>query len=188
MRLSGVAEENLQARVRGTTLMALSNSEGHLVLATSNKSELSVGYSTLYGDSVGGYAPLKDVPKMLVWELARWRNAQAAALGQTPPIPENSITKVPSAELRPGQTDQDSLPPYEVLDQVLEHYVVGAQGRSELLAAGFDAEVVDEVVTLVDRAEWKRRQFAPGVKISSVAFGRDRRLPITSHWREHASR
>ncbi|PWJ53836.1 NAD+ synthase (glutamine-hydrolysing) [Quadrisphaera granulorum] len=188
MKLSPVAEENLQARVRGTTLMALSNSEGHLVLATSNKSELSVGYSTLYGDSVGGYAPLKDVPKMLVWELARWRNAQAEARGEVPPIPENSISKVPSAELRPGQTDQDSLPPYEVLDDMLEHYVVGAQGRSELLAAGFEAEVVDEVVGLVDRAEWKRRQFAPGVKISSVAFGRDRRLPITTHWREQQSR
>ncbi|MGQ7297031.1 NAD+ synthase [Quadrisphaera sp. KR29] len=188
MTLSPVAEENLQARVRGTTLMALSNSEGHLVLATSNKSELSVGYSTLYGDSVGGYAPLKDVPKMLVWELARWRNARAAERGEVPPIPENSISKVPSAELRPGQTDQDSLPPYEVLDEVLEHYVVGAQGRSELLEAGFAAEVVDDVVGLVDRAEWKRRQFAPGVKISSVAFGRDRRLPITTHWREQQSR
>jgi len=188
MVLSPVAEENLQARVRGTTLMALSNSEGHLVLATSNKSELSVGYSTLYGDSVGGYAPLKDVPKMLVWQLARWRNDQAAARGEVAPIPENSISKVPSAELRPGQTDQDSLPPYEVLDDLLEHYVVGAQGRGELLEAGFEEEVVDDVVTLVDRAEWKRRQFAPGVKISSVAFGRDRRLPITSHWRENRSR
>ena len=185
MVLSPVAEENLQARVRGTTLMALSNSEGHLVLATSNKSELSVGYSTLYGDSVGGYAPLKDVPKMLVWQLARWRNDRAAARGEVAPIPENSISKVPSAELRPGQTDQDSLPPYEVLDDLLEHYVVGAQGRGELLEAGFEAQVVDDVVTLVDRAEWKRRQFAPGVKISSVAFGRDRRLPITSHWREN---
>lgn len=186
--VSGVAEENLQARVRGTTLMALSNTEGHLVLATSNKSELSVGYSTLYGDSVGGFAPLKDVPKMLVWELARWRNAEAERRGGTPPIPEASITKVPSAELRPGQTDQDSLPPYEVLDDVLQHYVVQAEGRSELLAAGFEEETVDEVVTLVDRAEWKRRQFAPGPKISGVAFGRDRRLPITSHWRESDSR
>jgi NAD+ synthase (glutamine-hydrolysing) len=188
MALAPVAEENLQARVRGTTLMALSNSEGHLVLATSNKSELAVGYSTLYGDSVGGFAPLKDVPKMLVWELARWRNGHAQRCGQTRPIPEASITKVPSAELRPGQTDQDTLPPYEVLDDLLEHYVVGAQGRSELLGAGFTATTVDEVVTLVDRAEWKRRQFAPGVKISPVAFGRDRRLPITTHWREHESR
>ena len=187
VRLTGVAEENLQARVRGTTLMALSNSEGHLVLATSNKSELAVGYSTLYGDSVGGFAPLKDVPKMLVWELARWRNAAAVQRGETPPIPEASITKAPSAELRPGQTDQDSLPPYELLDDLLEHYVVGAQGRSELLAAGFDATTVDDVVRLVDRAEWKRRQFAPGPKISAIAFGRDRRLPITTHWREERS-
>jgi len=188
VQLTGVAEENLQARVRGTTLMALSNSEGHLVLATSNKSELAVGYSTLYGDSVGGFAPLKDVPKMLVWELARWRNAAAAERGETPPVPEASITKAPSAELRPGQTDQDSLPPYELLDDLLEHYVVGAQGRSELLAAGFDATTVDDVVRLVDRAEWKRRQFAPGPKISAIAFGRDRRLPITTHWREEQSR
>jgi NAD+ synthase (glutamine-hydrolysing) len=187
LSLTGVAEENLQARARAVILMAVSNSEGHLVLATSNKSELSVGYSTLYGDSVGGYAPLKDVPKTLVWELARWRNAEATRLGQVPPIPESSITKPPSAELRPGQTDQDSLPPYDLLDDLLEHYVVGAQGRSELLDAGFDAEVVDRVVTLVDRAEWKRRQFAPGPKISAVAFGRDRRLPVTSRWRESAS-
>jgi NAD+ synthase (glutamine-hydrolysing) len=184
LTLTGVAEENLQARARGVLIMALSNSEGHLVLATSNKSELAVGYSTLYGDSVGGFAPLKDVPKTLVWQLARWRNAEAARLGQVPPIPESSIAKTPSAELRPGQTDQDSLPPYEVLDEVLEHYVVGAQGRSELLAAGFPADVVDHVVNLVDRAEWKRRQFAPGPKISAVAFGRDRRLPVTSRWRE----
>jgi NAD+ synthase (glutamine-hydrolysing) len=181
----GVAEENLQARARAVILMGVSNTEGHLVLATSNKSELAVGYSTLYGDSVGGFAPLKDVPKTLVWELARWRNAEAERLGQTPPIPESSITKPPSAELRPGQVDQDSLPPYELLDPILEHYVVGAEGRSELVEAGFDPEVVDRVVGLVDRAEWKRRQFAPGPKISSVAFGRDRRLPITSRWREN---
>ncbi|MGL5858061.1 MAG: NAD+ synthase [Angustibacter sp.] len=184
LRLTGVAEENLQARVRGVVLMALSNAEGHLVLATSNKSELAVGYSTLYGDSVGGFAPLKDVPKTLVWQLARWRNAQAQRQGRVPPIPESSITKPPSAELRPGQTDQDSLPPYELLDQVLEAYVVGAQGRSELLEAGFPADLVDAVVTLVDRAEWKRRQFAPGPKITAIAFGRDRRLPVTSRWRE----
>ncbi len=182
--LTGVAEENLQARARGVVVMALSNSEGHLALATSNKSELAVGYSTLYGDSVGGFAPLKDVPKSLVWKLARWRNDEAARLGQVPPIPESSISKPPSAELRPGQTDQDSLPSYDLLDEVLEHYVVGAEGRSELVDAGFDPVVVDQVVTLVDRAEWKRRQFAPGPKISTVAFGRDRRLPITSRWRE----
>ena len=185
--LTGIAEENLQARARGVILMALSNSEGHLVLATSNKSELAVGYSTLYGDSVGGFAPLKDVPKTLVWALARWRNAEAERRGEVPPIPESSITKPPSAELRPGQTDQDSLPPYELLDALLERYVVGAQGRSELLEAGFEAAAVDQVVTLVDRAEWKRRQFAPGPKISPVAFGRDRRLPVTSRWREHES-
>ena len=185
--LTGVAEENLQARARGVLLMALSNSEGHLVLATSNKSELAVGYSTLYGDSVGGFAPLKDVPKTLVWALARWRNADAERRGEVPPIPDSSITKPPSAELRPGQTDQDSLPPYELLDALLERYVVGAQGRSELLEAGFEVAAVDQVVTLVDRAEWKRRQFAPGPKISPVAFGRDRRLPVTSRWREHES-
>ncbi|WP_432564995.1 NAD+ synthase [Kineococcus sp. SYSU DK003] len=182
--LHGVAEENLQARVRGTTLMGLANQEGHLTLATSNKSELAVGYSTLYGDSVGGYAPLKDVPKTLVWELSRWRNAEAVARGQQPPIPENTISKPPSAELRPDQTDQDSLPPYEVLDAILEDYVEGDKGRADMLAAGFDGTLVDSVVTLVDRAEWKRRQFAPGPKISLKAFGRDRRLPITNRWRE----
>ena len=185
--LTGLAEENLQARARGMILMGLSNSEGHLVLAPSNKSELAVGYSTLYGDSVGGFAPLKDVPKTLVWALARWRNAEAQRRGEQAPIPESSISKPPSAELRPGQTDQDSLPPYEVLDPVLEGYVVHAQGRSELIESGFDPEVVDSVVTLVDRAEWKRRQFAPGPKISPIAFGRDRRLPVTSRWREHTS-
>jgi NAD+ synthase (glutamine-hydrolysing) len=184
---TGVAEENLQARVRGVILMGLSNSEGHLVLATSNKSELAVGYSTLYGDSVGGFAPLKDVAKSLVWELARWRNAEALRRGEVEPIPESSIVKPPSAELRPGQTDQDTLPPYDVLDPVLEAYVERAMGRSELIAAGFDAAVVDQVVTMVDRAEWKRRQFAPGTKVSALAFGRDRRLPVTSRWREHES-
>jgi NAD+ synthase (glutamine-hydrolysing) len=185
--LTGVAEENLQARVRAVILMGLSNQEGHLTLTTGNKSELAVGYSTIYGDSVGGFNPLKDVPKTLVWELARSRNAEALSLGGTPPVPENSISKAPSAELRPGQTDQDSLPPYELLDRLLERYVEAAHGRSELLADGFDAEVVDGVVTMVDRAEWKRRQSAPGPKISPVAFGRDRRLPITSRWREHES-
>jgi NAD+ synthase (glutamine-hydrolysing) len=185
--LTGVAAENLQARVRGVVLMGISNQEGHLTLTTGNKSELSVGYSTIYGDSVGGFNPVKDVPKTLVWRLARWRNAEAARRGQVPPIPESSIVKPPSAELRPGQTDQDSLPAYDLLDAVLERYVEGAHGRSELLADGFDPDVVDGVVTLVDRAEWKRRQSAPGPKISPVAFGRDRRLPITSRWREHES-
>jgi NAD+ synthase (glutamine-hydrolysing) len=185
--LTGIAEENLQARVRGVVLMGLSNQEGHLTLTTGNKSELAVGYSTIYGDSVGGFNPVKDVTKSLVWALARWRNADAGRRGEMPPIPESSITKAPSAELRPGQTDQDSLPPYDVLDALLERYVEGAHGRSELLADGFDPAVIDSVVTMVDRAEWKRRQSAPGPKISPVAFGRDRRLPITSRWREHES-
>jgi NAD+ synthase (glutamine-hydrolysing) len=185
--LTGIAEENLQARVRAVILMGLSNQEGHLTLTTGNKSELAVGYSTIYGDSVGGYNPIKDVPKTLVWALARWRNEQATGTGAAPPIPENSISKAPSAELRPGQTDQDSLPPYELLDDLLDAYVVRAQGRSELITSGFEPEVVDGVVTMVDRAEWKRRQSAPGPKISPVAFGRDRRLPITSRWREHES-
>lgn len=184
MHLTGLAEENLQARVRGTTLMALSNQEGHLVLTTGNKSELSVGYSTLYGDSVGGFAPIKDVPKQLVWALARWRNAQAIELGQTPPIPENSIEKAPSAELRPGQKDSDSLPDYEVLDALLEAYVSGDMGASELVAAGFEPSLVDRVLRLTDAAEYKRRQSPPGTKISLRAFGRDRRLPITSGWQE----
>ena len=185
VKLTGVAEENLQARVRAVIWMGLGNQEGHLVLTNSNKSEVSVGYSTLYGDSVGGYAPLKDVPKTMVWKLARWRNDEARRRGEKPPIPLASINKAPSAELRPGQVDQDSLPPYEVLDAILDRYVGGAQGRAELIAAGFEAAVVDHVIGLVDSSEWKRRQFAPGPKISSLAFGRDRRLPITNRWREH---
>jgi NAD+ synthase (glutamine-hydrolysing) len=187
LKLTGVAEENLQARVRALVWMGLSNQEGHLVLANSNKSEVSVGYSTIYGDSVGGYAPIKDVPKTMVWKLARWRNAEAERRGEKPPIPLASISKAPSAELRHDQVDQDSLPPYELLDAILDLYVEGAQGRAQLVAEGFDAAVVDKVVGLVDRAEWKRRQFAPGPKISSLAFGRDRRLPITSQWREQDS-
>ncbi len=184
LSLAGIAEENLQARVRGVIWMAISNAEGPLVLANSNKSEVSVGYSTIYGDSVGGYAPIKDVPKTLVWELARWRNRYAVSRGERPPIPDATITKPPSAELRPDQTDQDSLPPYEVLDAILAGYVGVAHGRERLVADGFDPETVDRVIQLVDRAEWKRRQFAPGPKISPLAFGKDRRLPITSHWRE----
>lgn len=184
VKLTGVAEENLQARVRALVWMGLSNQEGHLVLANSNKSEVSVGYSTIYGDSVGGYAPIKDVPKTMVWGLARWRNAEAERRGEKPPIPLASISKAPSAELRPGQVDQDSLPPYDLLDAILDRYVEGALGRAELIDAGFDPAAVDRVIGLVDRAEWKRRQFAPGPKISSLAFGRDRRLPITSRWRE----
>jgi NAD+ synthase (glutamine-hydrolysing) len=185
VKLTGVAEENLQARMRALIWMGLGNQEGHLVLANSNKSEVSVGYSTIYGDSVGGFAPLKDVPKTMVWELARWRNAEALRHGEKPPIPLASISKPPSAELRDGQLDQDSLPPYELLDEVLDRYVEGAQGRAELVQAGFETAVVEHVLALVDRAEWKRRQFAPGPKISSLAFGRDRRIPITNRWREH---
>lgn len=178
--LEGLAAENVQARVRGVILMGLSNMHGHLVLTTGNKTELAVGYSTIYGDSVGGFAPLKDVPKLLVWELARWRNTVATTRGETPPIPENSIEKPPSAELRPGQVDQDSLPPYEVLDAVLEHYVGAQRGVAEIVELGFDETEVRRIAQLVDRAEWKRRQGAIGPKISSIAFGRDRRLPITA--------
>ena len=184
MPLHGLAAENLQARVRGTTIMAISNEEGHLVLATGNKSELAVGYSTIYGDAVGGYAPIKDVPKVLVWELAKWRNADALRRGETPPIPESSITKPPSAELRPGQKDSDSLPEYDVLDQLLDLYVEGDLGGAELIRRGFDAELVHRVLRLVDLAEYKRRQYPPGPKLSTRAFGRDRRLPITNAWRE----
>jgi NAD+ synthase (glutamine-hydrolysing) len=179
LALDGVAAENLQARIRAIILMGLSNMHGHLVLTTGNKTELSVGYSTIYGDSVGGFAPIKDVPKLLVWELARWRNAHAESRGETPPIPENSIAKPPSAELRPGQVDQDTLPPYEVLDAILDAYVGRELGRDDVVALGFAPETVDFVTRLVDRSEWKRRQGAIGPKISGMAFGRDRRLPIT---------
>jgi NAD+ synthase (glutamine-hydrolysing) len=184
LKLTGLAEENVQARIRGTTLMGLSNAEGHLVLTTGNKSELAVGYSTIYGDAVGGFAPIKDVPKTLVWDLARWRNADARRRGEIEPIPPNSITKPPSAELRPGQLDSDSLPDYEVLDAILARYVDGDQGVSEIVSAGFDAELVAKTARMVDTAEWKRRQYPPGPKISFKAFGRDRRLPITNRWRE----
>jgi NAD+ synthase (glutamine-hydrolysing) len=184
LKLTGLAEENLQSRLRGVTLMAISNQEGHIVLAPGNKSELAVGYSTLYGDSVGAYGPIKDVYKTLVFRLARWRNADAAARGETPPIPENSITKPPSAELRPGQVDTDSLPDYDVLDRVLEMYVDRDQGREAIVAAGFDPELVTRVLKLTDTAEYKRRQYPPGTKISPKGFGKDRRLPITNRWRE----
>jgi NAD+ synthase (glutamine-hydrolysing) len=184
LALTGLAEENVQARVRGTTLMAISNSDGHLVLATGNKSELAVGYSTIYGDAVGGYAPIKDVPKSFVWALARWRNDVAAAAGARPPIPPNSITKPPSAELRPGQLDSDSLPDYEVLDAVIARYVDGDESVETIITAGFEAELVRRVARMVDTAEWKRRQYPPGPKISLKAFGRDRRLPISNRWRE----
>jgi len=182
--LHGLAAENLQARIRGMIWMSLANEEGHLVLACGNKSELATGYSTLYGDAVGAYAPIKDVFKTLVWDLATWRNQRAALMGKTPPIPENSITKPPSAELSPGQLDTDSLPDYHALDPLLDDYVEKDLGSAELVAAGYDAELVERVIRLVDRAEYKRRQYPPGPKISAKNFGRDRRLPITSRWRE----
>ncbi|MFN2560415.1 MAG: NAD+ synthase [Jatrophihabitans sp.] len=184
LQLTGLAAENVQARIRGTTLMSLSNAEGHLVLATGNKSELAVGYSTIYGDAVGGFAPIKDVPKTFVWALAEWRNSQAEKRGETLPIPPNSITKPPSAELSPGQLDSDSLPDYAVLDAILARYVDGDRGVDEIVAEGFEADLVQRVARMVDAAEWKRRQYPPGSKISFKAFGRDRRLPITNRWRE----
>ncbi len=184
LHLGGLAAENLQSRIRGVILMGLSNADGHLVLTTGNKSEIATGYSTLYGDSAGGFGPIKDVLKTLVWELARWRNAQAVERGETPPIPENSITKPPSAELAPGQLDTDSLPDYAVLDAVLDDYVEKDMGAAELVAAGHDPDLVDRVIQLVDRAEYKRRQYPPGPKITPRNFGRDRRLPITNRWRE----
>ncbi|MEU0277141.1 MULTISPECIES: NAD+ synthase [unclassified Streptomyces] len=183
--LTGLAEENLQSRLRGTMLMALSNQEGHIVLAPGNKSELAVGYSTLYGDSVGAYGPIKDVYKTSVFRLARWRNRAAEERGQTPPIPETSISKPPSAELRPGQVDTDSLPDYDVLDRILELYVDRDQGVDAIIEAGFDAELVARTLRMVDTAEYKRRQYPPGTKISAKGFGKDRRLPITNRWREH---
>ena len=188
LALEGLAEENLQARVRGTALMGISNQEGHLVLATGNKSELAVGYSTIYGDAVGGFAPIKDVAKTLVWRLSRWRNADAERRGEVAPIPVSSIDKPPSAELRPGQLDSDSLPEYEELDALLEHYVGHDRGAAQLVAQGSDPALVERVLRLIDTAEYKRRQYPPGPKISFKAFGRDRRLPITNRWREQAPR
>ena len=204
LALEGVAAENLQARIRGVIVMAYSNAKGLLALATGNKSELACGYSTIYGDAVGGYAPIKDLLKTRVWELARWRNKAAAAgigigglavvgnerrdAGVTPPdgvmIPVNSIVKAPSAELRPGQKDSDSLPEYGLLDRVLSAYIEHAHGRADLLADGFDEATVDTVMRLVDRAEWKRRQYPLGPKVTALAFGRDRRLPVTTAFRE----
>ncbi len=184
LKVSGLAEENLQARVRGMTLMAISNQESHLVLATGNKSELSVGYSTIYGDAVGGFAPIMDVPKVDVWKLARWRNEEAVRNGETPPIPESSIAKPPSAELRPGQKDTDSLPDYEILDAILREYIEFDRSLDEIVQLGYPAEVVQKTLQLTDRAEFKRRQYPPGPKVSGKSFGRDRRLPMTSKWRE----
>ena len=181
IELSGLAEENIQARVRGSLLMGLSNQRGHLILATGNKSELAVGYSTLYGDAVGGFAPIKDIFKVDIWRLARWRNSQAGGKGL---IPVNSIEKAPSAELSPGQKDSDSLPDYELLDQVLKLYIEKNIDATKIIASGFDKALVDRVVALVDKAEYKRRQYPPGPKVSPIAFGKDRRLPMTSRWRE----
>jgi len=175
-----VTEENLQARIRGAILMAISNKFGPMVLATGNKSEMAVGYATLYGDMVGGYAPLKDVFKTLVYDLARWRNRDGEV------IPESTITKPPSAELRPDQRDSDSLPPYDLLDEILERYIERDLSAAEIVGEGFDEEVVVEVIRMVDRSEYKRRQAAPGVKVTTKAFGRDRRLPITNRYREQA--
>jgi NAD+ synthase (glutamine-hydrolysing) len=184
LQLAGLAAENLQSRVRGMILMSLSNAEGHLVLTTGNKSELATGYSTLYGDSAGGFGPIKDVPKTLVWDLARWRNDEAARRGEAQPIPENSILKPPSAELAPGQLDTDTLPDYAVLDAILDDYVIADMGAAELAAAGHDPALVDRVIAMVDHAEYKRRQYPPGPKITPRNFGRDRRLPITNRWAE----
>jgi NAD+ synthase (glutamine-hydrolysing) len=183
LALEGLSVENLQARVRGVILMALSNKFGHLTLTTGNKTELAVGYSTIYGDTVGGYNPLKDVEKTLVWELARWRNEYAKLKGEIEPIPQNSIDKAPSAELRPNQVDQDSLPPYDVLDAILDAYVNRRKSSGEIVRYGFDEVLVNKVLTLVDRSEWKRRQSAIGPKITGMAFGRDRRLPITNKYK-----
>ena len=177
-RAADTTEENLQARCRGVILMAISNKTGRLVLTTGNKSEMAVGYATLYGDMVGGFAPLKDVPKTLVYRLARWRNARA------PVIPERVFVRPPSAELAPDQQDEDNLPPYAVLDPILERYVERDQAPEDIVAAGFDPKTVARVVRLVDRNEYKRRQAAPGVRISRRAFGHDRRYPISSGYRE----
>jgi NAD+ synthase (glutamine-hydrolysing) len=174
----GLAEENIQARIRGNLVMALSNKFGWLVLATGNKSEMSVGYSTLYGDLAGGLAVIKDCPKTTVYELARWVNEEAG----TERIPASIIARAPSAELRPDQRDEDSLPPYAVLDPILDAYVEDDLGREQLLLRGFAAEDVDRVIALVDRAEYKRRQAPPGIKVTSRAFGRDRRVPITNRY------
>jgi NAD+ synthase (glutamine-hydrolysing) len=179
---SGLAEENLQARVRGTLLMSLSNKFGSLVLTTGNKSELAVGYSTLYGDMAGGFAVIRDVPKTLVYALARWRNGAGLV------IPQSVLDKPPSAELRPGQLDTDSLPPYEVLDPILEAYIEDDASVDELVAKGFDADTVAQVVRMVDGAEYKRRQAPPGPKITGRSFGKDRRLPITNRFRVRSSR
>ncbi|MBX5455572.1 MAG: NAD+ synthase [Thermogemmatispora sp.] len=176
----GLAAENLQARIRGNILMTISNKLGPIVLTTGNKSEMATGYSTLYGDMAGGFAVLKDVPKTLVYELSRYRNS----LGERPVIPQAVLEKAPSAELRPGQKDTDSLPPYELLDPILQAYAEEDRSFEEMVAMGFDPALVERVMQLVDRSEYKRRQAPPGVKITPRAFGRDRRLPITNRYRD----
>jgi NAD+ synthase (glutamine-hydrolysing) len=178
-RRPSVTEENLQARIRGTILMALSNQHGWLVLTTGNKSEMSVGYATLYGDMAGGFAPIKDVPKTLVYDLSKWRTARDA----DPVIPKRMLSRPPSAELRANQTDQDSLPPYEILDPIIKGYVEEEQGVAELVAAGFKRKTVEQVLSLVTRSEYKRRQSPPGIKITPRALGKDRRMPITNQYR-----
>ncbi len=176
----GLAEENLQARIRGNLLMALSNRYGWLVLTTGNKSEMAVGYATLYGDMAGGFAVIKDVPKTLVYRLSRYRNERGPGDG---PLPASILERAPSAELRPDQTDQDSLPPYDLLDRIIEAYVVRDESVEEIVAQGLDRVEVERVVGMIDRSEYKRRQAAPGVRITSKAFGKDRRLPITNRYR-----
>jgi NAD+ synthase (glutamine-hydrolysing) len=183
---SGLTDENLQSRLRGVLLMGVSNAKGWIVLTTGNKSEMATGYSTLYGDSAGGFAVIKDVPKTLVYELCRYRNTHAVLQGLPAPIPDSVLDKPPSAELRPDQRDDQSLPPYEELDPVLQGYVEGDRTASDLVAEGFDPAVVDQVVRLVDGAEYKRRQMPPGVRITTKAFGKDRRMPITNHYRPPA--
>jgi NAD+ synthase (glutamine-hydrolysing) len=182
----GLTDENLQSRLRGVLLMGVSNAKGWIVLTTGNKSEMATGYSTLYGDSAGGFAVIKDVPKTLVYELCRYRNTQAVLEGLPGPIPDSVLDKPPSAELRPDQRDDQSLPPYEELDPVLQGYVEGDRTAADLVAEGFDPAVVDQVVRLVDGAEYKRRQMPPGVRITTKAFGKDRRMPITNRYRSSA--
>jgi len=184
LALRGVAEENLQARLRGLVLMAISNSEGGLVLAPGNKSELAVGYSTIYGDAVGGYAPIRDVLKTMVWQLANWRNAQARERGEPEPIPQNTITKPASAELRPDQQDSDTLPEYDVLDALLHGYLGERRSAAELVSAGFDRHTVQRVIRLIAGAEWKRRQYPLGPRVTSWALDRDFHVPVTSAWQE----
>lgn len=179
---SGLAEENLQARLRGNMLMYLSNKFGHLLLTTGNKSEVATGYCTLYGDMCGGLAVISDVPKMMVYELARFMNAEALRAGRTAPIPEGSITKPPSAELRPNQKDQDSLPPYEILDAIIERYVEDEKTVPQIIGEGFDGPTVERVARLIDLSEYKRKQMAPGLKVTSRAFGFGRRMPIAQRF------